>query len=290
LFTSATVSGSTLTVTGFVGSAANQSTFASSRVEIFKSDGDATGFGEGRYYLGFLTTDGQGNFSGVVTVPGGVSLANGDQITATATDTLNNTSEFGPNCPLPGANFSFSGTVFEDVNYGGGAGRNAATAIAAGGSARPAARVELYNPDGTFRSTVNTDGSGNYSFTNLPPGNYTVRVVNGTVTSARSGYSGSLLSVQTYRSDATAAAVVAVTDHVGGETPNLADAASNVGNATLASLTTGSAVPSVRLTATASARVIRLIFGSRLRRSDVDMAPSRCRYYDADVEWRLSGP
>ncbi|MCK7514189.1 MAG: hypothetical protein MZV70_66020 [Desulfobacterales bacterium] len=53
----------------------------------------------------------------------------GDKITGTATDGSNNTSEFGANFTVitPG----ISGTVFEDVNYGGGAGRNWATASGA---------------------------------------------------------------------------------------------------------------------------------------------------------------
>ncbi|MEZ6078111.1 MAG: right-handed parallel beta-helix repeat-containing protein, partial [Pirellulaceae bacterium] len=44
--------GTTLTLGGYVGSAPNQSTFASARVEFFKSNN-----GQGQTYLGFLTTD-----------------------------------------------------------------------------------------------------------------------------------------------------------------------------------------------------------------------------------------
>jgi uncharacterized repeat protein (TIGR01451 family) len=94
VFTSATLSGTTLTVAGYVGSAPNQSTFANARVEVFKSDNDPTGYGEGQTYLGFLTSDANGNFSGSITVSG---LAVGDRITGTATDGSNNTSEFGAN-------------------------------------------------------------------------------------------------------------------------------------------------------------------------------------------------
>jgi hypothetical protein len=82
-----------LTVAGYVGSAPGQSTFAGARVEVFQSDLDASGFGEGRTYLGFLTADASGNFSGSIAAPG---LVVGDRITATATDATNNTSEFGP--------------------------------------------------------------------------------------------------------------------------------------------------------------------------------------------------
>ena len=48
VFTSAVLTGSTLTVAGYVGSAPGQATFAGSRVEIFRADNDATGYGEGR--------------------------------------------------------------------------------------------------------------------------------------------------------------------------------------------------------------------------------------------------
>ena len=99
VFTSATLSGTTLTVAGYVGSAPNQSTFAGARVEVFKSDNDASGYGEGQTYLGFLTADANGNFSGSLTVSG---LAAGDRITGTATDGSNNTSEFGANVIVGG--------------------------------------------------------------------------------------------------------------------------------------------------------------------------------------------
>ncbi|MDQ6788114.1 MAG: hypothetical protein M3033_15020 [Acidobacteriota bacterium] len=72
-----------------------------------------------------------------------------------------------------------SGTVFEDTNYAGGAGRSGATA---GGVGRPNARVELYSSLGVFVSATTTDASGNYSFTALLPADYTIRVVNSTVT------------------------------------------------------------------------------------------------------------
>jgi hypothetical protein len=97
VFTSAALLGTTLTVTGYVGNAPSQPLFAGARVEIFKSDGDISGSGEGQVFLGFLTTDLNGNFSGSLTVSG---LAVGDQITGTATDGSNNTSEFGPNVSL----------------------------------------------------------------------------------------------------------------------------------------------------------------------------------------------
>ena len=129
-----------------------------------------------------------------------------------------------------------SGTVFEDKNYGGGAGRSLA---ASSGIARSGARVELYDASGNFVSTTTTNVSGVYTFCNLTPGNYTVRVVNGTVTSSRGGTS--LLPVQTYRTSATSGTAVAVTDHVGGQVPGLSDAGN--GSASLSVLTTATTTP-----------------------------------------------
>jgi hypothetical protein len=141
--------------------------------------------------------------------------------------------------PAPlGPTYSVSGTVFEDVNYGGGAGRSLASSS---GSVRSNARVELYDALGNFVSSTTTNGSGVYTFSGLIAGSYTVRVVNSTVTSSRTGYVASLISVQTFRTDATTGSAVADTNRVGGEVPNKADAASNTTNATLASLTTASA-------------------------------------------------
>ena len=228
VFTSASLYGTTLTVAGYVGSAPNQATFANARVEIFKSDNDPSGYGEGQTHLGFLTSDANGNVSGAITVSG---LVVGDRITGTATDGSNNTSEFGANVTVTSG--GVSGTVFEDVNYGGGAGRSLA---GSSGVVRFAARVELYDSGGNYVTFATTDASGNYSFTGLMAGNYTVRVVNSTVTSSRTGYVAGLWPVQTFRTDASSGTAAAVTDYVGGEVPSKVDAGN--GSTTLAALTT----------------------------------------------------
>lgn len=113
-----------------------------------------------------------------------------------------------------------TGTVFEDVNYGGGAGR---TLAADGTVVRPGARVELYNSAGTFVSAVTTDANGRYNF-NPVAGNYTVRVVNSTVTSSRPGYVNTLVPVQTYNG---------TTNRVGGEIPSQVDAGAGTTGTTL---------------------------------------------------------
>jgi hypothetical protein len=94
VFTSAVISGTTLTVSGYIGTAPGDPDFANTRVEVFESDNDGSGFGEGMSYLGALTTTTSGDFSGMLTVSGVVA---GDRVTGTATDASNNTSEFGPN-------------------------------------------------------------------------------------------------------------------------------------------------------------------------------------------------
>jgi MSHA biogenesis protein MshQ len=154
---------------------------------------------------------------------------------------------------------TISGTVFEDKNYGGGAGRNLATAA---GVARSGARVELYSSSGAFVSATTTNSAGLYSFPVDINNSYTVRVVNATVTSARAGTTNGLIGVQTFRTNASGGSATDVLDHVGGETPSLIDAGSNTGNASLASLTTATTTPeSITAVAVATATVTGLDFG-----------------------------
>src|SRR5262249_7583326 len=93
VFTSAFLAAGSLTVAGYVGTAPGPAPVGGARIEVFRSDNDPSGFGEGRDYLGFLTADANGDFSGTVAAPG---MAVTDRVTATATDAANNTSEFGP--------------------------------------------------------------------------------------------------------------------------------------------------------------------------------------------------
>ena len=220
VITSASLSGTALIVAGYVGRAAGQSSFAASRVEIFVADTDASGYGEGQSYIGFVTADASGNFSGTLTVPGGVTLTAGSsKVTGTATDTSNNSSEFGANVTV--LNLSLSGTVYEDLNYGGGAGRGLA---ASGAAPVNGATVELYNSSGTFVSSTTTAGGGIYTFSGLSAStSYFVRVAGPSVLSTRTGSSASLVGVLTWRANATSGSAVAVTDMVGGTNPALAD-------------------------------------------------------------------
>jgi len=91
VITSAVRSGSTLTITGTLNSAPS-STYT---VEFFvTAAAHPTGYGEGETGLGTLTvaTDAAGNASIAVVLP--VTVQAGRVITATATDTGGNTSEF----------------------------------------------------------------------------------------------------------------------------------------------------------------------------------------------------
>jgi uncharacterized repeat protein (TIGR01451 family)/fimbrial isopeptide formation D2 family protein len=129
-----------------------------------------------------------------------------------------------------------SGTVFEDPNYGGGAGRPLGTT---GTIARPGAVVELYDPSGDFVTTTTTDTNGKYSFT-VGSGNFQIRVVNRTVTSSRNFTTPvpttALLPVQTFRTNGNTGAAIPVLDRVGGEKPNNTDPPINTGTQTLAAL------------------------------------------------------
>ncbi|MCA8833269.1 right-handed parallel beta-helix repeat-containing protein [Hymenobacter pini] len=137
------------------------------------------------------------------------------------------------------------GTVFDDVNYGGGAGRPYATANAAAVASgfaqnaigRTNARVELYNESGTLVATTTTTTGGAYTFADQFPGNYTIRVVNSTVTSVRATGStpAGLLPVLTY--------IAEDVNRVGGENPLLADAPANSGSQALSALTSSTATP-----------------------------------------------
>jgi VCBS repeat-containing protein len=142
-----------------------------------------------------------------------------------------------------------AGTVFDDVNYGGGAGRSLATAT--GGASnfanlgRPGATVELYL-GGALQATTTTDASGVYRFYNLPTGTYTVRVVSSTVSSSRAGSAtAGLLPIVTYQGTTT--------DQVGGPNPALPDAPANAGSQTLAALSTGAQAVQALATAAVSA-------------------------------------
>ncbi len=117
-----------------------------------------------------------------------------------------------------------TGYVFEDVNYGGGAGRSLATS---GGSPLVGVTVELYDNGGTLMQTTTTDANGYYLFGGMINGTHQVRVVNATVASTRSGGSGcgTCFPVQTFKTNYAASALIPVTNEVGGANPAAQDVA-----------------------------------------------------------------
>ena len=132
--------GNNLTLSGYVGSAANQSTFANCRVEFFISDLSSAN-GSGKTYLGFLTSDANGNFSGTLDVTG-LGMQTSDAITATATDAAGNTSEFGVNSVA-----NLTPTAVADAN----------TAVEAGGTLNGTAGT---NPTGNVVTNDTDPNSG----------------------------------------------------------------------------------------------------------------------------------
>lgn len=232
---------------------------AGATVELFEADvstgGKATAgdnkvgktkdYGEGQTYLTSfiegsasdtdtaacsLAADADGNtqtgmkaFSITLTKPDAASI--GDALTTTATVTGTGTSEFSP-VFIVTAPPGISGKVFDDVNYGGGAGRALTTsgAVSVGGTT-----LELYNAAGAFVSSTTTATDGVYTFAGVASGTYYVRVVNATVKSGRTGATGAERGVQTFRTDG----ITAVTNEIGGRKPAVADAAANTTNQTL---------------------------------------------------------
>ena len=134
------------------------------------------------------------------------------------------------------------GTVFEDINYGGGDGRNytvANTSAQTSGFANGEigvedAIVELYSATGAFIETTITDVNGDYTLSAPIVGNYFVRVVNESVVSNRASNSTSepTYAVQTFKSDG----FVENVDEVGGSVPQLEDADANTAMLNLSSL------------------------------------------------------
>ncbi len=111
-----------------------------------------------------------------------------------------------------------SGVVFEDVNYGGGSGRDRVTAS---GVPIPGATVELYDVLGNLVDTKVTNNNGRYIFAGMQNGIYRIRVVNNTVRSTRTGGSScsTCIPVQTFRRDYALSSFTDVTNEVGGANP-----------------------------------------------------------------------
>lgn len=115
-----------------------------------------------------------------------------------------------------------AGTVFEDVNYGGGAGRNLASSS---GVPVEGATVEIYDSLGNLWNSETTDANGDYAFGGMADGTYNIRVVNSTVRSSRGGGSAcsTCLPVQTYRTAHNGTSYSYITGEIGGVFPDQED-------------------------------------------------------------------
>jgi parallel beta-helix repeat protein len=133
---------------------------------------------------------------------------------------------------------TLSGRVFEDVNYGGGAGRSfaAANGVGIGG-----VRIEIFQGN-TFVTAITTSSNGTFSYSYNGHSQRTLRVVNGSVRSSRNASCTTCVPIQTYRTRSSGNTAVAVTDHVGGENPALNDSPA-WSSGTLSSLTTSTRTP-----------------------------------------------
>src|SRR4030095_7318801 len=124
---------------------------------------------------------------------------------------------------------TITGRVFEDTNYGGGAGRAVGTSRTVGVEN---VRVEIYNASNAFQTALTTDANGLFTYTYTGNTERRIRVVNGTVRSERTGGTTctTCVPVQTYRVEAPAGTLVTVTNEVGGRSPALVDAAQTTGS------------------------------------------------------------
>ena len=109
---------------------------------------------------------------------------------------------------------ALSGRVYDDVNYSGGAGR--AFDSTKGMAGVTGARVEIYNASGAFVGATTSAGDGTWSFAVSATGTYYARVVNSSVVSSRSSSGGTVLGVQTFRTQNG----TAVTNEIGGRVPS----------------------------------------------------------------------
>lgn len=234
-------------------------TFLASLVEGSVTDNDTTDCSLAVDADGNVNT-GMKSFSFSLPTPAGV--VGGDLLTATASVQNVGTSEFSPTVGYSTAKGEIKGSIFEDLNYGGGAGRPLSTQGTVGINN---AVIELYNASGvkveSTSSALVAGTKGVYSFSELADGNYFVRVVNNTVHSTRSGSNGTELGVQTYRTDGSHAAV----NEVGGRNPALSDAPVNVSNQVLNtssfSFADGTVAQTVQPITIAGGEVVGVSFG-----------------------------
>lgn len=115
-----------------------------------------------------------------------------------------------------------AGTVFEDINYGGGSGRDMATSS---GIPVEGSTVEIYDNLGNLWNSETTDANGEYAFGGMADGTYIIRVVNSTVRSSRGGGTActACWPIQTFRTSHNGTSYNYITDEIGGAFPDQED-------------------------------------------------------------------
>ncbi len=143
-----------------------------------------------------------------------------------------------------------TGTVFEDINYPGGPGRNLAISS---GVPIEGVTVELYDNTNTLIQTVTTDINGDYVFGGMTNGSYSVRVVNSTIQSTRGGGAAcaTCLPIQTFKRNFAGSTLTDDSSEIGGANPSGQDAG-------IGTLTGAQTISSVSL---ANEGVVDLDFG-----------------------------
>jgi len=207
------------------------------RLEFFSSPtADPTGFGEGKTFLGatMVTTNGVGNANFTFTVPAASIV--GTFVTATATDPLNNTSEFSQaKSGSPGV-LRFSSATY-NVNENGGTA--AITVTRTGGTLGPVS-VQYGSSNGTATAGLDytaasgvlnwTDGQSTSKTFTIPITEDTLDEINETVNLSLSNPTGgATLGV--------ANAVLTITDNDAAPTLSINDLSQAEGNAGTSSFT-----------------------------------------------------
>lgn len=180
IITNMSLSGNNLSIAGYVGNnAAGSSTFANAIVEFFiadnspanqngariSGDGLSVPHGEGKTYIGSLTANANGVFSGTLNVAG-FGITTGTAITNTAR-TGTNTSEFGANVIVN----MIQGNVYNDMNGLNSGGIVDGTGTNTGGTLYTA----LYNVStGRVEAYATVAADGRYAMSTLPGVDYSV--------------------------------------------------------------------------------------------------------------------
>ncbi len=136
--------------------------------EIILGDGKSIPHGEGKTYINACQTNADGTFDCSVNIPPVVTLSSGDKITATATDSNNNTSEFSADytVALP---TTLNGYVYEDKNHN--------SNRESGETGLSNVRVELWYYNGTnwtMETSTTTNSDGYYEFSPNNTGTYRI--------------------------------------------------------------------------------------------------------------------